>query len=93
MSEKTTITEEKVALSINLTDAEVKVIETLISGTTFPHEFAEKLDELADVEPARKLIMMYHFAQGHMFSAMHHFMSSALPEMMGLSSTAEEPKQ
>ena len=84
MSEEIKETEEVTAISIQLTDEEVKLIEKLITDTKYPHDFIEGLSDNKDLSMERKLVLMYHFSQGHMFSAMHQFMHSALPNMMGM---------
>mgnify|MGYP003632898457 FL=1 len=84
MSEEIQENEAVNAISIQLTDEEVKIIESLITTTKYPHDFIEELSNNKDLSMERKLVLMYHFAQGHMYSAMHQFMQTALPQMMGM---------
>tara|TARA_R110002096_G_scaffold314409_1_gene508610 strand:- start:46 stop:327 length:282 start_codon:yes stop_codon:yes gene_type:complete len=86
MSEEIKEIEEVSAISIQLNDEEIKIIESLITTTKYPHEFIEELSKKEELTSERKLVLMYHFAQGHMYSAIHQFMQSALPQMMGMES-------
>ena len=84
MSEEIQDTVAEAATLINLTDDEIKIIEGLVKTTQYPHDFIDGLLETKDLSQERKLVAMYHFSQGHMFSAIHQFMHSALPNMMGM---------
>jgi len=88
MSEKTEEITEVSAISITLVDEEIKIIEGLIGDTKYPHDFIEKLDAMS-IPTDRKLVIMYHFAQGHMYSAISQFLGDALPRMMGMGAAEE----
>tara|TARA_R100001244_G_scaffold131038_1_gene103852 strand:+ start:606 stop:887 length:282 start_codon:yes stop_codon:yes gene_type:complete len=89
MSEEIKEKEAVKAISINLTDEEVKSIEGLIKSTQYPHDFIEGLLETKDLSQERKLVIMYHFSQGHMYSAISQFLGEALPRMMGMGPVEE----
>ena len=89
MSEKTEEITEVSAVSITLVDEEIKIIEGLIGDTKYPHDFIENLTAMEDITPERKLVIMYHFAQGHMYSAISQFLGDALPRMMGMGAAEE----
>ena len=81
----------EVPVNLKLTDEEIKIIEGLITTTKYPHDFIEDLSKI-ELDTERKLVLMYHFSQGHMYSAMHSFMQEALPQMMGMGGAEEELK-
>ena len=89
MSEKTEEITEVSAVSLNLNDAEIKIIELLVKTTNYPHDFIEALKTIEDITIERKLVIMYHFSQGHMYSAINVFLGEALPRMMGMGPTEE----
>jgi len=79
----------EVPVNLKLTDEEIKVIEGLITTTQYPHDFIEGLNK-EPLDTERKLVLMYHFSQGHMYSAMHGFMINTLPKMMGMGAADEK---
>lgn len=84
MSEEIQEKEAITADAIVLTSEEIKTIESLITTTNYPHDFIEALKDIKEITTERKLVLMYHFSQGHMYSAMHGFMINTLPKMMGM---------
>jgi len=92
MSEKTEEIAEVGGISIHLLDEEITIIEGLIKETKYPHDFITNLDAMS-IPTDRKLVIMYHFAQGHMYSAIGSFMGEALPKMMGLAPSEEGLKE
>lgn len=89
MSEEIQEPQTEPKISINLTDEEIKTIEALIKSTQYPHDFIEGLLETKDLSQERKLVVMYHFSQGHMYSAISQFLGDALPRMMGMGPVEE----
>lgn len=89
MSEEIQEPQTEPKISINLTDEEVKIIEGLITTTQYPHDFIEGVLENKDLSQERKLVAMYHFSQGHMYSAISQFLGDALPKMMGMGPVKE----
>jgi len=89
MSEKIEETTAEGAVTLGLTTEEVATVEGLLKSTEYPQEFITNLTNVDGIAQERKLVMMYHFAQGHMYSAVSSFMSEALPRMMNLSPVEE----
>lgn len=90
MSAKTEKIKEVVKETLTLTQAEVDTVQDLLGGTNFPGEFISILSKENTIPESRKLVMMYHFAQGHMYSAVTSFMSESLPRMMNIGSEGGE---
>ena len=83
MSEVKDVKTVEVPVDLKLTDEEIEIIEGLITKTKYPHDFIGELDKTS-IDTVRKLVLMYHFAQGHMYSAVNQFLGDALPRMMGM---------
>ena len=89
MSEKIEEITVEGKVTLSLTTEEVATIEGLLADTQYPQEFVANLTNAEGITQERKLIMMYHFAHGHMYSALNSFMQEALPRMMNMSPVEE----
>lgn len=70
--------------NLKLTEEEIQTVPELMEDTTSPTDFLNILNNTDTITNDRKLVIMYHFAQGHMHGTLMAFMTSELPQRMNV---------